>query len=101
MWYEDCYKNTTEAVVDRGRSMKKLLLTEGLIACFFLALFLGFFGKYLSRGQKQGEWGAEADRNRQQDRDGLTVYSGVLQERKIHSLPIFLLWRILKKELQQ
>lgn len=61
--------------------MKKLLLTEGLIACFFLALFLGFFGKYLSRGQKQGEWGAEADRNRQQDRDGLTVYSGVLQER--------------------
>ena len=67
--------------MDRGRSMKKLLLTEGLIACFFLALFLGFFGKYLSRGQKQGEWGAEADRNRQQDRDGLTVYSGVLQER--------------------
>ena len=59
--------------------MKKLLLTEGLIACFFLALFLGFFGKFLSRGQ--GEWDRGTGKSGQQCSDGLTVYSGVLQEK--------------------
>ncbi|RKI42756.1 hypothetical protein D7V86_18905 [bacterium D16-51] len=34
--------------------MKKLLLTEGLLACFFLALLLGLFGKYLGR-EKEGQ----------------------------------------------
>ena len=34
--------------------MKKLLLTEGLLACFFLALLIGFFGKYLGR-EREGQ----------------------------------------------
>ena len=58
--------------------MKKLLLTEGLIACFFLALFLGFFGKYLGGGQEQVKWSAGKSSNEQQE--GLTVYTGLLQE---------------------
>ena len=58
--------------------MKKLLLTEGLIACFFLALFLGFFGKYLGGGQQQVKWSAGKSSNEQQE--GLTVYTGLLQE---------------------
>ena len=68
-----------KGIADRGQSMKKLLLTEGLIACFFLALFLGLFGKFLSRGQ--GEWDRGTGKSGQQGSDGLTVYSGVLQEK--------------------
>lgn len=38
--------------------MKKLLLTEGLLACFFLVLLLGFFGKHLAREYKGQETNA-------------------------------------------
>lgn len=38
--------------------MKKLLLTEGLLACFFLVLFFVFFGEYLGREREEQETNA-------------------------------------------
>lgn len=60
--------------------MKKLLLTEGLLACFFLVLLLGFFGKYIMKGQKE-TGGNTSISGISQDSDGiLAVYPGRMQE---------------------
>ena len=60
--------------------MKKLLLTEGLLACFFLVLLLGFFGKYIMKEQKD-TGGNISISGISQNSDGiLAVYPGRMQE---------------------
>lgn len=66
--------------VYRGESMKKLLFTEGLIACFFLALLLGLFGKYLGRERDNREVNGRAQEEGLRKDGALLVYPGQMQE---------------------
>lgn len=60
--------------------MKKLLLTEGLLACFFLALLLGFFGKYIMKEQKDTGVNAKISGISQSSDGTLSIYPGRMQE---------------------
>lgn len=60
--------------------MKKLLLTEGILACFFLVLLLGFFGKYIMREQSDMENNTSISGISQNLEGTLCVYPGRVQE---------------------
>lgn len=65
---------------ERGGHVKKLLLTEGLLACFFLVLLLGFFGKYIMKEQKDTGVNTSISGISQNSDGILAVYPGRMQE---------------------
>lgn len=60
--------------------MKKLLLTEGLIACFFLALLLGLFGKYLGRERESQKTNASVYEEEKRKKGTIWIYPGSMSE---------------------
>ncbi|HBA69040.1 MAG TPA: hypothetical protein DDY31_13925 [Lachnospiraceae bacterium] len=60
--------------------MKKLLLTEGLLACFFLALLLGFLGKYLVREREGQETNANVSIEETREKGTLWMDAGSVSE---------------------
>lgn len=59
-----------------GENVRKLLLTEGLVACFFLMLFLGIMGKAIGKERQAERTSAVSDTGKR----GLRVYPGRLEE---------------------
>jgi len=61
--------------------VKKLLLTEGLLACFFLALLIGFFGKYLGREREGQETNANVSTEEKREKGTIWIDAGSMSER--------------------
>lgn len=61
--------------------MKKLLLTEGVLACFFLALLFVFFGKYLGRERKGQETNANVYTEETREKGTIWMDAGDVSER--------------------
>lgn len=61
--------------------MKKLLLTEGLLACFFLALLIVFFGKYLGREREGQETNANVSTEEKREKGTIWIDAGSMSER--------------------
>ncbi len=71
-----CNSKKMEKAGLRGGNVKKLLLTEGLIACFFLTLLLGIFGKYLSEGKKELQENAVKEETETREEGTIWIYPG-------------------------
>ena len=60
--------------------MKKLLLTEGLLACFFLVLLFVFFGKYMVREREDKETNAIVTVEETREKGTIWLDAGTVSE---------------------
>jgi hypothetical protein len=60
--------------------VKKLLMTEGLIACFFLALLLGIFGKYLEKERETQKTNTSSSVEEKRKKGTIKIYPGRLSK---------------------